>query len=74
MNPLDERPTEIPYLALTPRQAARSLSISERMLWGLTERGAVPCIRIGRRVVYPIDLLRDWLRNQPPAYQKPTGT
>lgn len=59
-------PTTSPgLLALRPKQAAESLGISERTLWGLTApRGSIPCVRLGKGgvVVYPVDLLREWLR------------
>lgn len=42
--PLD--PAGEPIL-LTPRQAATLLAISERTVWTLTQRGELPCIRIG---------------------------
>ena len=55
---------EIPCLAMKPRQAAKSLGISERLLWEWTNRGIVPHVRLGKRIVYPVDSLRDWLRRQ----------
>ena len=46
-------------LALTPRDAARALSISEKGLWNLTKpRGPIPAAKIGRLVRYDLrDLL-----------------
>jgi excisionase family DNA binding protein len=44
-------------LLLTAREAAAALRISERSLWGLTQRGEVRAVRIGRTVRYdPRDL------------------
>ncbi len=37
---------------LTPRDAARLLAISERTLWGLTQRREIRSVRIGRSVRY----------------------
>ena len=37
---------------LTPREAARTLAISERTLWSLTRRGDVRPVRFGRAVRY----------------------
>ncbi|WP_437227999.1 helix-turn-helix domain-containing protein [Planctomicrobium sp. SH661] len=52
-------------LALRPREAARMLSISERTLWSLTApRGPIPCARLNRGVLYSVDDLRQWLREQ----------
>jgi len=49
-------------LLLGKAQAAILLGISARTLWGITSpRGPIPCIRIGHRVLYPYDLLRDWV-------------
>jgi len=53
-----------PCLALRAREAAAALAISERLLWEKTNRGEIPCTRIGRCVVYPVDVLREWLAQQ----------
>ena len=55
---------EIPCLAMRPREAAKALGISERLLWEWTDRGVVPHVRLGKRIVYPVDSLRDWLQRQ----------
>jgi hypothetical protein len=39
-----------PQLLLDPRRASQALSISPRTLWGLTQRGDLPCVRVGRRL------------------------
>lgn len=61
----------IDALALRPRDAARALGISERCLWSLTQRGEVPHVKIGGRLVlYPRTALIDWLdrlAKQPPV-------
>lgn len=51
----------VPCLALRPRQAAQALGIGERLLWSKTNAGEIPCVRIGRAVVYPIEALRVYL-------------
>ena len=52
-------------LALRPREAAKALGISERMLWSLTApRGAIPAVRIGTCVLYPVSGLQAWLDRQ----------
>ena len=43
---------EIQRLLLDAHETARALSISERTLWGLTNKGEIPCVRICRRVLY----------------------
>ena len=54
----------IPCLALRPREAAKALGIGERLLWSKTNCGEIPHARIGRAVVYPVDLLREYLEAQ----------
>lgn len=55
---------ETPCLALRPREAAKALGISERLLWEWTDRGEVPHIRLGKAILYPVDTLKDWLKRQ----------
>jgi len=61
---LNARAAAQPPLALRPREAAKAIGISERTLWTLTKRGQVPHLRLGRSVLYPVDLLREYLRRQ----------
>ena len=55
-------------LAMRPREAAKALGISTRLLWQLTHDGEIPCVRIGtgtgRTVLYPIAILAAWLEKQ----------
>ena len=55
-------------LALRPREAAKALGISPRLLWQLTRDGHIPCVRVGggkrRTVLYPTADLRAWLTEQ----------
>src|SRR5262249_53745441 len=55
-------------LALRPRDAAKALGISPRLLWQLTHDGEVPCVRVGsgkrRTVLYPLAGLEAWLSRQ----------
>ena len=54
---MDDANTRSEKLLLTARESARMLSVSERTLWSLTNDGAIPAVRIGRRVLYsPEDL------------------
>ncbi len=52
-------------LAVTAREAARLLRVSERTLWGLTApRGPIPVARIGPRLVrYSVNELRRYLES-----------
>ncbi len=52
---------------LNVNQAAKTLCVSPRTVWELTNDGALACIRIGRRVLYApediqafIDSCREW--------------
>ncbi len=51
-------------LALRPKDAAKALGIGERLLWSKTNCGEIPHVRIGRAVVYPVDVLREYLAEQ----------
>ena len=52
-------------LALRPREAAKALGISERMLWSLTApRGTIQSVRVGSCVLYPVTGLQAWLDRQ----------
>lgn len=48
-------------LLLSAQEAARVLGISERTLWTMKERDAVPHVNIGRRVLYPRGELTGWI-------------
>ena len=51
-------------LLLTPQQAAVALAISPRKLWGMTDSGEMPHLRVGRCVRYPLDDLQRWIDAQ----------
>ena len=53
--------TGVARLALCPKDAAKALGIGERLLWSKTKSDEIPCARIGRRVVYPVEGLRAYL-------------
>lgn len=57
-------PQPSPRLALRPREAALSLGVSERTLWALTASGQIPHCRAGKRLLYPVALLNQWLVDQ----------
>ncbi len=61
-------------LALRPREAAKALGISPRLLWQLTHDGHIPCVRVGsgkrRTVLYPTADLQAWLTRQAEAQRK----
>lgn len=51
-------------LSLRSKAAAQALGISARKLWELTNRGEIPCVRVGTCVLYPVNLLEAWLAEQ----------
>ena len=61
-------------LALRPREAARALNISPRLLWQLTRDGIVPHARIGsgrrKTILYPVAELQTWLAQQTAAKER----
>lgn len=51
-------------LAVNRREAARLLGVSERLLWTWTNLNRIPHTRMGNRVLYPVELLREWLNSR----------
>lgn len=49
-------------LTLTVEEAGKRLGISRPMAYELTKRPDFPVLRIGRRIVIPIDGLDLWIR------------
>jgi len=43
---------------LTVGETAKTLCVSPRTIWTLTQEGALACVRIGRRVLYAPDDIR----------------
>jgi len=58
-------------LGLRPREAAKALGIGERLLWSKTNAGEIPHLRIGRAIIYPVGMLRDWMAEQAAKSAKP---
>ena len=48
-------------LAVSVREAARLLSVSERTVWTLAKRGILRSVRVGGRVVFPVSDLKSYL-------------
>ncbi len=55
---------DVEKLALRPREACRALGVCPRTLWKWTQEGRIPCVRVGKTVLYPKDLLAEWLRRE----------
>ncbi len=51
-------------LLLSATDAAKCLSICERTLWKYTKSGEIPCVRLGGRVLYDPNALRDWINQE----------
>jgi len=55
----------IPKLLLSAEEAAASLSVCPKTIWTLSApRGTLPCVRIGRRVMYSPTALAKWIEEQ----------
>ena len=53
---------EIPPLNLSVDEAARVLAISTRLMRSLIAKGEIPVVRVGDRVLVPVEQLREWNR------------
>ncbi len=75
-NELLSPPQEVCYgdLLLTPAEAAKALSISERTLWTFTRSNQIPAVHIGRSVRYCPDSLREWITQKEQHGQHQLGS
>jgi len=55
---------EIPCLAMRRREAAAAIGISVGELDAWTKKGIIPCVRIGKIILYPVSAIQDWLNKQ----------
>jgi excisionase family DNA binding protein len=56
-----EQPVIAP-LSLRPREAAAALGLSVSTVERLTKAGELPCVKLGRSVLYPMAMLEEFLR------------
>ncbi len=56
-----EKPMDLPLLAVSKKEAARLLSVSERTLFQLVVDGEIPVIRLKRKVLFRPADLNAWL-------------
>ena len=61
---LPHPPAHIPRLALTVEESAESIAISPRLLTDLAVNKIIPSFRLGRRRLFAVDVLRDWVNEQ----------
>ncbi len=54
-------------LLLDERTAARTLGVAPRTLWSLADAGEIPCVRIGRRKLYAIASLKQFIAEREAA-------
>ncbi len=57
--PSDDTSPKDSRLAVTMREAAAMLSVSERSVWTLVNRGELRSFKVGRSVRIPIEALRE---------------
>ena len=48
-------------IGISAKEAAKALSISERTLWQFTKDGVIPAVKVGSRVIYSVDALREFV-------------
>jgi len=58
-----EQPVIAP-LSLRRREAAAALGLSVSTLARLTKAGELPCVKLGRSVLYPVAMLEEFLRTR----------
>lgn len=51
-------------LAYNSKEAAAALGVSLPTFYELSNRADFPCIRVGRRILVPVDSLREWLAKE----------
>ncbi len=51
-------------MLVTATEAARLLSISERLLWSLTNQKKIKVVRIGRAVRYAVSALNEFIAQE----------
>lgn len=55
---------ELEQLGVSKQEAAKMLGLSESTVHHLTQSGELPCKRVGRRVIYSVDSLREFLKKE----------
>ncbi|HEY2841614.1 MAG TPA: helix-turn-helix domain-containing protein, partial [Pirellulales bacterium] len=55
-----ENTTLTPPILCNLAEAARLLAVSDRKVWGMANKGELPCVRVGRCLRFRFDDLREW--------------
>jgi excisionase family DNA binding protein len=56
-----QAPEHVAPLAVSAEKLAKMLDVSERSIRTLTKDGKLPFVRLGNRIVYPIESIREFL-------------
>ena len=64
---------KIERLGFSKKEAAGMLGLSESMVHNLTKSGQLPCKHVGRRVLYSMDTLRDFLNSRDRVKNEPVS-
>ena len=51
-------------LTMRPKEVAKALSLSERKLWEITNRGLIPHFHVGKAVMYSVNEIHQWIEEQ----------
>jgi excisionase family DNA binding protein len=61
---MENTEAQVRPLLVGERTAARLLAISGGHLKNMTKAGQVPCVRLGRRVLFSVKALESWIERQ----------
>ena len=58
-------------LLLSIRDAAEVLGVSTRTVWTLAHHRGLPHVRVGRRILFPVEGLRHWVASHTRSTEGP---
>ena len=67
----NQKGNETPLL-ISAGQAAVLLGVSERTLWAMSNAKKIPSMRIGRRRLYSVQALRQWIDDKSIKVSRPS--
>lgn len=62
MNDVPVIATPVPRLAYSIPEAAQAVGLSPRFVWTLIDRGTLKALRVGKRVLVPVEELQRFAR------------